>query len=84
MFDRKYIDLIEIFQYVHINTENMKTGNKRRENVIKQNVKGKTRAMIRNALFDTIKGHTIEHLMENELFRKFVMYYEYWYINFKR
>ena len=26
MFDRKYIDLIEIFQYVHIHTENMKTG----------------------------------------------------------
>ena len=36
MFDRKFIDLIEIFQYVHIHTTNMKTGNKKRESVIKQ------------------------------------------------
>lgn len=82
MFDRKFIDLLEIFEYVYINFQNMKTGNKIRENVIKQNIKGKTMTMIRNALFDTIKGHTIEHLMENEQFKKFVIYYENWYINF--
>ena len=34
MFDRKFIDLIEIFQYVHINMTNMLVGNKKRENVI--------------------------------------------------
>ena len=82
MFDRKFIDLIEIFQYVHINMTNMLVGNKKRENVIKQNVKGKTRTMIRDALFDTIKGDTITEIINNVAYRKFITYYENWYINF--
>lgn len=82
MFDRKFIDLIEVFQYVHINTANMKAGTKRRESVIKR-LSHMYTTVTRNALFDTYKGDTITELMNNSSYRKFITYYERWYINYK-
>lgn len=82
MFDRKFIDLIEIFQYVHIHTTNMKTGNKRRESIIKQNTYKKNATITTNALFNTYKGDTITELLNNSSNKSFITYYENWYINF--
>ena len=82
MFDRKFIDLIEIFLYVHIHTENMKTGNKKRESVIKQFTHKKNKTITTNALFDTYKGDTITEIFNNVAYRKFITYYENWYINY--
>ena len=82
MFDRKFIDLIEIFLYVHIHTENMKTGNKKRESVIKQFTHKKNATITTNALFDTYKGDTMTELMSNLSYKRFIMYYQNWYINF--
>ena len=82
MFDRKYIDLIEIFQYVHINTTNMKTGNKKRESVIKQFTHKKNATITTNALFHTYKGDTITELINNPSNKRFIMYYQNWYNNF--
>ena len=82
MFDRKFIDLIEIFQYVHIHTTNMKTGNKKRESVIKQFTHKKNATITTNALFDTYKGCCITELMGNLSNKRFIMYYQNWYINF--
>ena len=82
MFDRKFIDLIEIFQYVHIHTTNMKTGNKKRESVIKQFTHKKNATITTNALFDTYKGDTMTELMNNPSNKRFIMYYQNWYINF--
>jgi len=82
MFDRKFIDLIEIFQYVHIHTTNMKTGNKRRESIIKQNFYKQNATITTNALFDTYKSDTITELMNNPSNKSFIRYYENWYINF--
>jgi hypothetical protein len=82
MFDRKYIDLIEIFQYVYIHTTNMKTGNKRRESILKQNFYKQNATIKTNALFDTYKGDTMTELMNNSSNKSFIMYYENWYINF--
>jgi hypothetical protein len=82
MFDRKFIDLIEIFEYVHINTTNMKTGNKRRENVIKQFTHKKNATITTNALFHTYKGDTITELINNPSNKRFIMYYQNWYNNF--
>ena len=83
MFDRKFIDLIEVFEYIHINTQNMKSGNKRRESVIKQNLFKQNATITTNALFDTYKGHNIDELMNNVAYRRFITYYQNWYINFK-
>ena len=83
MFDRKYIDLIEVFQFLHINTTNMKTGNKKRESVIKQFTHKKNATITTNALFDTYKGDTMTELMNNQTYKRFIMYYQNWYINFK-
>ena len=82
MFDRKFIDLIEVFHYVHINTTNMKTGNKKRESVIKQNIYKKNATITTNALFHTYKGDTITELMNNPSNKRFIMYYQNWYNNF--
>ena len=82
MFDRKFIDLIEIFQYIHIHTTNMKTGNKRRESVIKQFTHKQDATITTNALFDTYKNDTITELMNNPSNKSFIMYYQNWYINF--
>lgn len=82
MFDRKFIDLIEIFQYIHIHTTNMKTGNRRRENIIKQNVHKQNATITTNALFDTYKNDTMTELMNNSLNKSFITYYQNWYINF--
>ena len=82
MFDRKYIDLIEVFQYVHIHTTNMKTGNKKRESVIKQFTHKKNATITTNALFDTYKGDTMTELMSNLSYKRFIMYYQNWYNNF--
>jgi hypothetical protein len=83
MFDRKFIDLIEIFQYVHIHTTNMKSGNKRRESVIKQNMRNKQNVTTTiNALFDTYKSDTITELMNNPSNKLFIIYYQNWYNNF--
>jgi len=82
MFDRKFIDLIEIFQYVHIHTTNMKTGNKRRESIIKQNIYKQNTSITTNALFNTYKNDTITELLNNSSNKSFITYYENWYINF--
>jgi len=82
MFDRKYIDLIEVFQYVHIHTTNMKTGNKKRESVIKQFTHKKNSTITINALFDTYKDDTMTELMNNLSNKRFITYYQNWYINF--
>lgn len=82
MFDRKFIDLIEIFQYVHIHTTNMKTCNKRRESVIKQNIHKQNTTITINALFDTYKSDTITELMNNPSNKAFIIYYQNWYNNF--
>ena len=82
MFDRKFIDLIEIFQYVHIHTTNMKTGNKKRESVIKQFTHKQNATITTNALFDTYKGDTMTELMNNSSNKRFIMYYQNWYNNF--
>jgi len=82
MFDRKFIDLIEIFQFVHIHTANMKSGNKRRESIIKQNIYKQNATITTNDLFNTYKGDTITELMNNPSNKSFIRYYENWYINF--
>ena len=82
MFDRKYIDLIEVFQFLHIHTTNMKTGNKKRESVIKQHIYKQNTTITTNALFDTYKGDTMTEIMNNQAYRKFIKYYQNWYINF--
>ena len=82
MFDRKFIDLIEIFQFLHIHTTNMKTGSKRRESVIKQFTHKQDATITTNALFDTYKNDTITELMNNPSNKSFIMYYQNWYINF--
>jgi hypothetical protein len=82
MFDRKFIDLIEIFEYVHINIHNMKTGNKRIENVIKQFAHNKNATIRTNALFHIYKGDTITELMNDQTYKRFIMYYQNWYNNF--
>jgi len=82
MFDRKFIDLIEIFQFVHIHTANMKSGNKRRESVIKQNIYKQNPTITVNTLFYTYKGDTITELLNNPSNKSFIIYYENWYINF--
>ena len=82
MFDRKFIDLIEIFQYVHIHIQNMKTGNKKRESVIKQFAHKNDATIRTNALFNTYKGDTITELMNNQTYKRFIMYYQNWYNNF--
>ena len=82
MFDRKFIDLIEVFHYVHINTTNMKTGNKKRESVIKQFTHKQNSTITINALFDTYKDDTMTELMNNPSYKKFIKYYQNWYINY--
>ena len=82
MFDRKFIDLIEIFQYVHIHTTNMKTANKKRESIIKQHNYKRNATITTNALFDTYKSYTMTELMNNLSNKRFIMYYQNWYINF--
>ena len=82
MFDRKFIDLIEVFQFLHIQTINMKTGNKRRESVIKQFTHKQDATITTNALFDTYKKDTITELMNNSSNKAFIMYYQKWYNNF--
>jgi hypothetical protein len=82
MFDRKFIDLIEICQYVNINTNNMATGNKKRESIIRQNFYKKNTTITTNALFDTYKGYTLTELMDNPSNQSFMTYYEIWYKNF--
>lgn len=83
MFDRKFIDLIEVFEFIHIYTANMAAGNKRRENVIKR-LSHMDTSSICNALFDTYKGDTISEIMKNPLYKSFIIYYQKWYNNFKR
>jgi hypothetical protein len=82
MFDRNFINLIEIFQFVHIHTANMKSGNKRRESIIKQNIYKQNATITTNALFNTYKGDTITELLNNPSNKSFITYYENWYINF--
>lgn len=82
MFDRKFIDLIEVFQYIYINTFNMKRGNKKRESIIKQNIYKQNTNKTINDLFDTYKGDTMTELMNNSSNKSFIMYYQNWYINF--
>ena len=60
----------------------MKTGNKRRESIIKQNVHKKNATITTNALFDTYKGDTMTELMNNQSNKRFIMYYQNWYINY--
>ena len=82
MFDRKFIDLIEICQYVNIHTNNMKTGNKKRESIIKKYKYKQNVRITTDALFGTYKGNTLTELMDNPSNKSFMMYYEIWYINF--
>lgn len=82
MFDRKFIDLIEVFHFLHINTANMKMGNKKRESIIKKNVYKHDKTITTNALFDIYKGNKRNELLNNVAYRKFITYYENWYINF--
>jgi hypothetical protein len=60
----------------------MKTGNKKRESVIKQFTHKKNATITTNALFDTYKGDTMTELMNNPSNKRFIMYYQNWYINF--
>ena len=82
MFDRKFIDLIEICQYLDIQTNILKTGTRKRENIIKKNKYKKNVKITTNALYDTHKGYTITELMDNPSNKLFMTYYEKWYINF--
>ena len=83
MFDRKFIDLIEVFQYIHINTAYMKSGNKKREGIIKKNIFKQDVNITTNSLFDTYKRKTISEIMNNQAYKRFITYYQNWYINFK-
>jgi benzoyl-CoA reductase/2-hydroxyglutaryl-CoA dehydratase subunit BcrC/BadD/HgdB len=86
MFDRKFIDLIEICQYVNINTNNMKAGNKKRESIIKINKykKKKNTQITYDDLFETYKGYTLTELMDKPSNELFMTYYENWYCNFNQ